>query len=118
MGLLNQCYQVAEVAIVAGSLFTVGGHNIFEPILLNVPVLFGPHMHSQLDLEEIVLHSRAGKRVTLEQLPHTLLSLLTDQQEYASFKQACQQMAQEMRGSSLRTYEALLKGCCKVFATG
>ncbi|MFI5334976.1 MAG: 3-deoxy-D-manno-octulosonic acid transferase, partial [Chlamydiales bacterium] len=34
MGLLNSCYQIAEVAIVAGSFLpSVGGHNIFEPII-------------------------------------------------------------------------------------
>ncbi len=108
MGLLNHCYQVAEIAIVAGSFIpTVGGHNIFEPILLDVPVLFGPHMHSQRDLEEIVLSSNAGKRVTIEQLPAEILSLLNHQPEYAALKHACHTLAQEVEGSSRRTCQAL-----------
>ncbi len=38
MGKLNQCYQIADVAIVAGSYVPhVGGHNIFEPIALRCP---------------------------------------------------------------------------------
>jgi len=43
MGLVLSCLQCAEIAIVGGSFVShVGGHNIFEPVLYNVPVLFGP----------------------------------------------------------------------------
>jgi len=55
MGVLRKCYQVADVAIVAGS-FThkVGGHNILEPLWYGVPVLYGPHMHAQPELEALM----------------------------------------------------------------
>ncbi len=108
MGLLNQCYQVAEAAIVAGSFIqTIGGHNIFEPILLGVPVLFGPYMHSQLDLEEIVLHAGAGKQVKIEELPSALSKLLQDPNEKAAMLQACKQLTQEVQGSAARTFQTL-----------
>ncbi len=108
MGLLNICYQVAEIAIVAGSFIeSVGGHNIFEPILLGVPVLFGPHMHSQLDLEDLVLNSNAGKQVCIDQLPTVLSNLLTDPHAYGMFKQSCLKLAKAVQGSALRTYSAL-----------
>ncbi|MBS0606444.1 MAG: 3-deoxy-D-manno-octulosonic acid transferase [Parachlamydiales bacterium] len=108
MGLLNTCYQVAEVAIVAGSFIeSVGGHNIFEPVLLGVPVLFGPHMHSQLDLEDLVLNSNAGKQVSIDQLPKVLSHLLTDVQAYGAIKQSCQKLAGQVQGSALRTYNML-----------
>lgn len=108
MGLLNTCYQVAEVAIVAGSFIeSVGGHNIFEPILLGVPVLFGPHMHSQLDLEDLVLNSNAGKQVSIDQVPEVLSKLLTDPHAYGLLKQSCLKLAGEVQGSALRTYHTL-----------
>ena len=44
LGELKQMYSAADFAFVAGSMVPVGGHNIFEPVLLGVPVLFGPYM--------------------------------------------------------------------------
>ena len=54
MGVLITCYQIADLALVAGS-FTerVGGHNILEPCYFGVPTLCGPHMHSQQQLLDI-----------------------------------------------------------------
>lgn len=107
MGLLNQCYQVAEVAIVAGSFTdTVGGHNIFEPVLLEVPVLFGPHMKTQLDLVDLVLSGQAGLQVSLEELPSVLINWFSDPKTYNRFKQSCTTLKQQVQGSAMRTYEA------------
>jgi len=77
MGILNICYQLADIAIVAGS-FTdkVGGHNLFEPVAYGVPVLFGPHTFAQIDLREWILSQEAGREVTLETLSETLIQLL------------------------------------------
>lgn len=44
LGELKQMYAMADYSFVAGSMVPVGGHNIFEPILLDVPVMFGPYM--------------------------------------------------------------------------
>lgn len=44
MGELLLFYAAADVAFVGGSLVPTGGHNVLEPALLGLPVLFGPHM--------------------------------------------------------------------------
>lgn len=44
MGELLLFYAAADLAFVGGSLVPVGGHNVLEPALLGLPVLFGPHM--------------------------------------------------------------------------
>lgn len=44
MGELLLFYAAADVAFVGGSLVPSGGHNVLEPALLGVPVVFGPHM--------------------------------------------------------------------------
>lgn len=61
MGVLRLCYQLATVAVVAGS-FTgkVGGHNILEPLYYDVPVVFGPYMFGQPELLDLVLEHEAG----------------------------------------------------------
>lgn len=110
MGLLNQCYQLAEVAIVGGSFVShVGGHNVFEPVLFGVPTLFGPYMHSQLDFKELVLSAQAGQQVSLEELPTQLLSLLENRPHYAQMQAQCHSLAQTVPGASKRTFDAIRK---------
>ena len=103
MGLLHQCYQLANVAIVGGSFIpTVGGHNIMEPVLLGVPVLFGPHMHSQPDLTELVLTAHAGKQLTIDELSNTLFEILENPKPWIS---ACEALNSSVQGASQRTFD-------------
>jgi 3-deoxy-D-manno-octulosonic-acid transferase len=44
LGELRLFFAAADIAFVGGSLVPVGGHNVLEPALAGVPVLFGPHM--------------------------------------------------------------------------
>ncbi len=108
IGILNTCYQLAEVAIVAGS-FTdrVGGHNIFEPVAIGVPVLFGPHMQTQLDFVHLILTAEAGKQVTLDALPQALLDLLTHPEKRLKMGERGLQLSAQAKGATLRTWEKI-----------
>lgn len=44
VGELAQIYAAADVAFVGGSLIKRGGHNMLEPVLRGVPVVYGPHI--------------------------------------------------------------------------
>ncbi|MBS0629139.1 MAG: hypothetical protein JSS30_02810 [Verrucomicrobia bacterium] len=73
MGVLTACYQISELAIVGGSFIAgVGGHNIFEPIQANIPVIFGPYMETQKELVELILSAKAGIQTPAEKLPEAL----------------------------------------------
>ena len=79
MGLLRKCYQLADVAIVAGSYTAkVGGHNILEPSWYGVPVVFGPHMFGQPDLLDLVVEYGAGEQVEIEKLSESLITLFNN----------------------------------------
>jgi len=57
VGILMTLYQYADVAFVGGS-FRQGVHNVLEPAVYGIPVLYGPkHLNSQ---EAIELTSRGG----------------------------------------------------------
>lgn len=113
MGLLNPSYQLAEVAIVAGSFIsTIGGHNVFEPAVFGVPVLFGPHMFTQADLVKAVLDAGAGRQVTLQELPQILLDLLENPTLRTQMSKNGLQLADSSRGSSHRTFE-IIKNVCQ-----
>lgn len=109
MGLLRKCYQLADVAIVAGSYTSkVGGHNILEPSWYGVPVIFGPHMHQQPDLVNLVHEYNAGLQVNIEELPQVLLDLLQDKQRSKSIGEAGLRLAGDVHGATSKT-AALLK---------
>jgi len=106
MGILNPCYRLSELAIVGGSFVDhIGGHNIFEPAALGVPVLFGPYMYSQTDLVEIVVSACAGQQVTIEDLPKILPQYLENPPTF--MREAGLRLAKEVHGSTARTWAAL-----------
>jgi 3-deoxy-D-manno-octulosonic-acid transferase len=106
MGMLRILYQLADATIVGGS-FTerIGGHNIFEPIACGAPVLFGPHMHQQNDLAELVLNAGAGIQTALQDLPGYLLGLLEDA---SVMRRRGEALAAQVKGSSERTFQQLV----------
>lgn len=73
VGELSEIYAAADVAFVGGSLIRRGGHNVLEPILRGVPVLFGPHMANFRASAELVENSRLGNCVADEEELHAQL---------------------------------------------
>ena len=69
LGELAACYSLSIAAIVGGS-FTekVGGHNVLEPCLYGCPSFFGPHMHGQKELAQLIKTHKAGGVLDLSQL--------------------------------------------------
>lgn len=108
MGLLRKCYQFADVAIVGGSYNpNVGGHNIVEPCWYGVPVLFGPHMHSQVELVDLVRQYQAGCQVPIQKLATTLIDLLSSDEKHKELGVAGLLLAEKSQGASGRTFDAL-----------
>jgi 3-deoxy-D-manno-octulosonic-acid transferase len=106
MGILSACYQLSDIAIVGGSYVShVGGHNIFEPAALGIPVLFGPHMETQRDLVDVVVHGGAGKQVPLDRLTSTLEQMLKTPP--LEMKQAGLKLAEEVQGATGRTWKSI-----------
>ena len=60
-------YAVADLAFVGGSLFfrgaNKGGHNLMEPAIFGVPVLFGPYNFSFKETVDDLLAADAGRLV-------------------------------------------------------
>ncbi|MDQ2695317.1 MAG: lipid IV(A) 3-deoxy-D-manno-octulosonic acid transferase [Pseudomonadota bacterium] len=63
MGELLLFYAAADVAFVGGSLVPTGGHNVLEPALLGLPVLFGPHMFNFAEIARHLLEAEAAWQV-------------------------------------------------------
>lgn len=108
MGFLRKCYQLADIAIVAGSYtHKVGGHNILEPAWYGVPVIFGPHMHSQPELFDLMKEYEAGMQVPAESLSKTLLELLHCPEKRRKIGGNGLKMLADINGATNRTFRAL-----------
>ena len=112
MGILSQCYQISDLAIVGGSFVKdVGGHDIFEPIKAGTPTLFGPFMHKQEDLVELVTNSGSGKMVSLDELLSTVQELFSRRQQLITMQKKGTQLTTQVMGSALRTWQHLNSLC-------
>lgn len=119
MGVLKSCYAIADLAIVAGSYTeTVGGHNIVEPCIFGVPTIFGPYMHSQPELVDLVKYYGSGMQLSLKELPEALIRLLMAPRERKVLGDAGKKLVEEQSGATEKTYEFIFsekkekKGCC------
>lgn len=62
-GELSVLYAAADMAFVGATLVPLGGHNLFEPAVYNIPVLFGPHTENVREATDALLQSGGGRVV-------------------------------------------------------
>lgn len=108
MGLLRMCYQLSDFALVGGSFVEhVGGHNIIEPCWYGKPVLFGPYMHTQIELVDYMSRYQAGRQVTEEGLQSILEDWLEHPQESQKIGARGVNLVKDLKGATKRTLDAL-----------
>ena len=108
MGQLRQLYQIADIAIVAGS-FTqkVGGHNIVEAQMYGVPVIVGPYMHTQSGFLECSKYFDAIVQVDNHDLGKSVEALLNSPQRRRVLSANSLKMYNSLQGATERTMRCL-----------
>ena len=66
LGELSEIYRLGDMAFVGGSLVPTGGHNLFEPAASGIPVLWGPHTESCMDMAELLESGGGGVMIASE----------------------------------------------------
>jgi 3-deoxy-D-manno-octulosonic-acid transferase len=66
VGELAAIYAAADVAFVGGSLIERGGHNLLEPVLRGVPVVFGSHVANFREAAALAQAAQVGQMVMNE----------------------------------------------------
>jgi 3-deoxy-D-manno-octulosonic-acid transferase len=108
MGLLRTCYQLADVAIVGGSFVQhIGGHNIMEPSAFAKPVIFGPYMHSQLELAALMLQGRAGAQVEHDHLEGILKEWFNNESLRKEVGERGLELVNRLKGSINRAFDGV-----------
>jgi len=112
IGELGALYSIADAAFVGGSLFyrgsNKGGHNLMEPAVLGVPVLFGPHNFSFKDTVEDLLAADGGRLVRdAEELGRELRALAADDGARRAMGQRARGVVLAGRGATDRNFALL-----------
>lgn len=108
MAVLRKCYQLADIAVVGGSFTSkVGGHNIIEPCWYGVPVLFGPYMHTQLELVALVNEYHAGEQIQAQELAKTLVDYLKNSEKRAQLGKGGLRLTADAKGATQKSWQAL-----------
>jgi 3-deoxy-D-manno-octulosonic-acid transferase len=109
IGELGRLYDAADVAFVGGSLFyrgsNKGGHNLMEPAILGVPVLFGPYNFSFKETVEDLIAADAGRLVRdASALRDALVTLACDPAARRALGQRGAEVVRGKRGATERNY--------------
>jgi len=107
MGELAQAYSLATVAVVGGSFVPIGGHNLLEPAVYGVPVVYGPHMHKQPEILRFFDGAGAGVQVEGAALGATIERLLLDPDERRRLGRLAAETVELNRGSAKRHMDVL-----------
>ncbi|OAL77267.1 3-deoxy-D-manno-2-octulosonate transferase [Acinetobacter sp. SFB] len=101
MGEMWLWYALSQVCFVGGSLNEPGGgHNILEPIALNVPTVLGKnYFNFQTIVDEFIAVGGVKVLNDTEQAAKELIEFLTDQDKAARLNIAAQQIMQKNTGS-------------------
>lgn len=106
VGELSSVYAAGDVTFVGGSLIKRGGHNMLEPVLRGVPVLFGPFVMNFRDAASMVESSGTGTRVNDEtDLRVAFADWLRDESKRAAVPQRSMQALAPHRGATKRVAE-------------
>ncbi len=110
MGVLNAFWARAAAAFVGGTMVPVGGHNLLEPALAGVPVLFGPHTR-HIEHPARLLENGGGGVRTADgaALAAALTDLVSDPDRARGIGGKARELAGRLRGATARTL-ALVEG--------
>jgi 3-deoxy-D-manno-octulosonic-acid transferase len=109
IGQLTRLYSAADIAFVGGSLFfrgaNKGGHNLMEPAIRGLPVLFGPYNFSFKETVDALLEAQGGVLVRDGQELRAALSvLLTDAAARARMGRAAKEIVLRGQGATARNH--------------
>ena len=101
MGEMWLWYALSQVCYVGGSLNEPGGgHNILEPIALNVPTILGKNYFNFQTIVDEFIEAQAVEVVeNVQQAATTLLKILNDSSKAESLNTAAQKIMQQNQGS-------------------
>lgn len=108
LGELFLFYAMADVAFVGGSLVDIGCHNLLEPAMLGVPVLFGPSIGNVENIAKDLVNQHAAIQIMdADQLNHELHRLLHDQRKRMELGNRAKEYVDSHHAASKKTVDTI-----------
>ena len=109
LGMLNDYYRHGHVAYVGGGFDPKhGGHNILEPALLGLPVIYGKHMGNFEEEARLLAESGGGIQIEHpEDLTALLEKLLSDPEEILKRGLLAAEVVQRQKGAVNRNMDLI-----------
>jgi 3-deoxy-D-manno-octulosonic-acid transferase len=108
VGELSLAYHLSRVAFVGGTLVPIGGHNVMEPALSAVPVLFGPHTQNVSEAVGVLLAQGGGfQGLNARELTDDLKRLMDPAQSRIAGERA-RQAVWTLQGATEKNLKAVL----------
>ena len=112
LGELRDFYGISDIAFIGGALYyrfsDKGGHNLMEPAILGVPVIFGPHNYSFEEVGNNLIDVGAGYKVyDSRDLKIALTKLSDDDRFRLESGRMARKVILEGQGATKDNYELL-----------
>jgi len=108
VGILMALYQYAHVAFVGGS-FGEGVHNVLEPAVYGVPIVFGPNYENSQEAVQLLKERGAYVANTANELLKHLDRLFTDSAERDKAGRHAKSLVERNTGATMRVLSYLEK---------
>lgn len=114
IGELLAFYHLSDYAFVGGSLVPIGGHNVLEPIAMQVPVFCGPYMQNSKSIcDDLVKHQALQQCGSSAELADKLVAMHHDSAQRSQQITNALKVLQANQGAVDRYWqkiEGILKG--------
>jgi 3-deoxy-D-manno-octulosonic-acid transferase len=108
VGYLAELYRAGTAAYVGGS-FTTGVHNVMEPAVLGLPVLFGPRIDNSFEARELVRLGAAAILERAEDFAREVGTLLSDPKGRAEKGGTAERFIRSRCGAAVRCVDLIEK---------
>jgi 3-deoxy-D-manno-octulosonic-acid transferase len=106
VGVLAELYKSADLAYVGGS-FSTGVHNVIEPAIMGIPVLFGPVNKNSFEALELLNNNAAIQVETENDIFDSLNMLLGDDKKRADMGRRARTFVESHLGATDRCLQAI-----------
>ncbi len=108
IGLLSKLYRYGQIAVIGGA-FGAGLHNILEPAVFGIPIIFGPRFQKYIEAVELV-RCKAGFSVkSYEEFQSILRLLLEDKNTLFNAGKGCRLYVDNSKGATSLIIRRLLE---------
>lgn len=106
VGLLATIYSLGKIAFVGGS-FHFKIHNVLEPAVFGIPILFGPKMNNSAEAIHLLANHAALLVKSTDEIVTAITRLLTDPESAQTYGERARQIVMQNVGSSIQVAELL-----------